>query len=220
MDYEKENEPKFTYKPLNKFMHKLLLEILIILVISSISFWILWILITTFSTTTGGSRKYFISADFANFALMVNIALVIVLMTGSTIISYIYTKTMSFSIYSNEIVVKKGVVNKTEKHVPFRTVTNISTRYGIFDKLFGIGTVEIETAGKSGQATGPEEKIEGINNYQNIRNIILDELRKFRSQYATATEVPEKSFSQSEIDPKLTILQELREIKEILHQKL
>ena len=49
-----------------------------------------------------------------------------------------------------EIYVKKGVFTVTRKHVPFRTITNISSRAGLFDRLFGIGSVHIETAGYSG----------------------------------------------------------------------
>ncbi|NIO19455.1 MAG: PH domain-containing protein, partial [Candidatus Aenigmarchaeota archaeon] len=91
-----------------------------------------------------------------------------------------------------EIYVKKGLINITRKHVPFRTVTNISSRAGPFDRLFGIGTVEIETAGysgpKSGAFSGPEEKIEGIVFYEEVRDFILAELRKFRAPYTTTTE--------------------------------
>ena len=132
------------------------------------------------------------------------------------IIAFIYTKTMEFQIFSNEVVVKKGVINRTEKHVPYRTVTNISTRFGFYDKLFGIGTVEIETAGKAGRQSGPEEKIEGISNFVEIRNTVLEELRKFRSQYTTATE-PDMTRSEEEITT--SILNELRSIKTLLENQ-
>ena len=95
-------------------------------------------------------------------------------------------------------------------------MTNISTRFGIYDKLFGIGTVEIETAGKAGRQSGPEEKIEGISNFVEIRNLVLEELRKFRSQYTTATE-PDMSSSYEDVTK--SILNELRSIKDLLRNQ-
>jgi membrane protein YdbS with pleckstrin-like domain len=89
-----------------------------------------------------------------------------------------------------EIYVKKGIVTVTRKHVPFRTITNIASKAGAFDRLFGIGSVNIETAGFSGaNQTGPEEKLEGIVFYEEVRDFILNELRKFRDPYVTGTEV-------------------------------
>jgi membrane protein YdbS with pleckstrin-like domain len=89
-----------------------------------------------------------------------------------------------------EIYVKKGIITVTRKHVPFRTITNIASKAGVFDRLFGIGNVNIETAGFSGTSqTGPEEKLEGIVFYEEVRDFILNELRKFRDPYVTGTEV-------------------------------
>ena len=89
-----------------------------------------------------------------------------------------------------EIYVKKGLLTITRKHVPFRTITNIASNAGPFARLFGIGSVHIETAGFSGTSqTGPEEKLEGIVFYEEVRDFILNELRKFRDPYVTGTEV-------------------------------
>jgi uncharacterized membrane protein YdbT with pleckstrin-like domain len=133
------------------------------------------------------------------------------------IITVYYVRGMRFEIGDKEVIVHKGIINKMEKHIPFRTITNISSRYGIYDRIFGIGTVQIETAGKSGTQTGPEEKIEGISNYFEVRDQILDILRQFRHQYATTTELPGTAdFVESTKSYEEQLLSELREIKEIL----
>ncbi len=118
-----------------------------------------------------------------------------------------------------EIYVKKGVVTVTRKHVPFRTITNVSSRAGPFDRLFGIGSVHVETAGYSGShQTGPEIKLDGIVFYEEIRDFILNELRKFREPYVTGTEVVRRV---EEPVPRMEglddeILITLREIRDIL----
>ena len=206
-----ENPPKISIRPLRKFMYKLWLYILIVESLVVISVYAFYFLISY------DSKDFNPDPQWVSLVNLVFLSLVFLSLIIGFILSYYYTKTMEFQIFDNEVVVRKGVVNKTEKHVPYRTVTNISTRYGIFDRLFGIGTVEIETAGKSGQTPGPEEKIEGITNYVQMRDSILEELRKFRSQYTTATE-PAVTRSSSD-DLGNSILTELRAIKNILQNQ-
>ena len=106
-----------------------------------------------------------------------------------------YVNRMEYSVISEsgesmpEVYVKKGIVTITRKHVPFRTITNIASNAGPFDRIFGLGNVSIETAGFSGQQTGSEERLEGIVFYEEVRDFILNELRKFRAPYTTMTEV-------------------------------
>ncbi|MHA2352033.1 MAG: PH domain-containing protein [Candidatus Thorarchaeota archaeon] len=117
------------------------------------------------------------------------------------IYTYIYVKRIDYSLaswegeVSPEIYVRKGIIQITQRHVPFRTVTNLRTRRGIFDRLFGIGTIQIETAAKSYSAQGgglialilqklmrggtAAENIEGVKFHEELRNFILRELRGF-----------------------------------------
>jgi membrane protein YdbS with pleckstrin-like domain len=111
------------------------------------------------------------------------------------ILTPIYVNSIEYSVIGEsgesmpEIYVKKGIITVTRKHVPFRTITNIASNIGPFDRLFGIGNVSIETAGYSGSSqTGPEERLEGIIFHEEVRDFILRELRQFRTPYVTTTE--------------------------------
>jgi membrane protein YdbS with pleckstrin-like domain len=117
------------------------------------------------------------------------------------IYSFIYVKRIDYSLaswegnVSPEIFVKKGIIKITQKHVPFRNITWVKTRRGIFDRIFGIGTIQIETAAKSqtAQAGGliaiilqkltrggaGAENIEGVKFHEELRDFILRELRGF-----------------------------------------
>jgi len=144
----------------------------------------------------------------------------------------VYINSIEYSVISEsgeaspEIYVKKGIINVTKKHVPFRTITNISSRAGVIDRLFGIGNVEIQTAGFSGGPAGqagPEEKLEGIKAFEDLTQFVLGELRKFIDPYTTGTEVV---FPRDEAVPRLDgslddeILTAIRDIREILRTKL
>ncbi|MHA2232339.1 MAG: PH domain-containing protein [Candidatus Hodarchaeales archaeon] len=139
----------------------------------------------------------------------IGLLIVIIIM----LLSKIYIDAMSYQVHGTEVVVFKGLLNKSEKHVPFRTITNISSRAGPFDRLLGIGSVWIETAGQAGPRSGPEERIEGIRVYKEVRDFILKELRKVRTSYATATESdqPIPSLAESNV-----VVKELQEIKGLL----
>ena len=144
------------------------------------------------------------------------------------IIVPIYIRSIEYSVISEEgttsreIFVKKGIINITRKHVPFRTITNISSRAGLFDRLFGIGAIEIETAGYSGATQSAEEKLEGITFYEELRDFILRELRKFKDPYVTGTEIVhpvEELVPQSDEFLEDEILLVLREIRDLLRKE-
>jgi membrane protein YdbS with pleckstrin-like domain len=139
-----------------------------------------------------------------------------------------YVRSIEYSVKSEsgdtmpEIYSKRGIITITRKHVPFRTITNISSRAGPFDRLFKIGSVHIETAGYSGASQkGPEEKISGIVFYEEVRDFILKELRKFKEPYVIGTEVVHPT---EEPVPRMDGLEDeilitLREIRDILKNR-
>ncbi|MHA2380828.1 MAG: PH domain-containing protein [Candidatus Thorarchaeota archaeon] len=121
-----------------------------------------------------------------------------------------------------EIYVRKGIVDITEKHVPLRAITNIACRTGPFDRLFGIGNVEIHTAGYSGgpyEGGKPEEKIEGIVFHQELRDFILSEMRKLKGSYAMTTEVLTAQDGSVE-ELTLATLQDMRELLRRMNDRL
>lgn len=137
----------------------------------------------------------------------------------------IYIRSFEYSVVAKsgetmpEVYVKKGLINITRKHVPFRTITNIQSVAGPFDRLFGIGSIEVETAGGSGMTTSAEEKLEGLTFYEELRDFILMELRKFKDPYVTGTEVvypEEKAVPRLEESLEDEILLVLREIRDLL----
>jgi membrane protein YdbS with pleckstrin-like domain len=179
----------------------------------------------------GWNHAAFISQwlGFVNYwTFIANMVWLIPALVGITI----YIRSIEYSVISEsgeaspEIYVRKGIINVTKKHVPFRTITNISSRAGILDRLFGIGNVEIQTAGFSGGTmgqSGPEERLEGIRAFEELTGFILGELRKFRDPYTTGTEV---IFPRDEPVPRIDgslddeILSAIRDIREILRTKL
>ncbi|UCG02799.1 MAG: PH domain-containing protein [Candidatus Heimdallarchaeota archaeon] len=134
----------------------------------------------------------------------------------SLILLPLYVNRMEFIVHGNEVIVKKGLVNRTIKYCPYRTVTNISTTAGPLDRLLGIGCVNIQTAGKGG-ATGPEEKLEGLPLYHEIRDYILRQLRIYY-RAVSGSEVP--THDETDLSTvQREMVNELRDIKRLLKNK-
>ena len=102
----------------------------------------------------------------------------------------LYIRNLEFIVHGDEIIVKKGFFHKTIKYCPFRTITNISTQVGVFDRIFEIGCINIQTSGASGMSGGkPEEKLEGLRVYQEVREFIISQIREAGSGESPSKEI-------------------------------
>ena len=217
------------FKPSQAFLHKMLFQSVFLFII----IWLMAVLsfvgiayIAPTDPTNPGTAKI-----FSDWIVSVNLWTVVanlVWFLPALIVVPRYFKSIEYSVKAEtgdtmpEIYSKRGIITVTRRHVPFRTITNISSRAGPFDRLFKIGSVHIETAGYSGpNQKGPEEKISGVVFYEEVRDFILKELRKFKETYVTGTEVvipTEKPVPRIKgLDDEMLIT--LREIRDILKNK-
>jgi membrane protein YdbS with pleckstrin-like domain len=218
-----------TFKPSQKYMHKMLAQ-------SVLTFTLIWLSIIGSLIFTA----YMVALDPANpsatqiindYWLPTNLWTIITNLfwfIPAIVLTPPYVKSIEYSVKAEsgdtmpEIYSKRGIFTITRRHVPFRTITNISSTAGPLDRLFKIGSVHIETAGYSGASQkGPEETLSGIVFYEEVRDFILVELRKFKEPYVTGTEVV---YPKEESVPRMPglddeILTTLREIRDILRNK-
>jgi len=219
------------FKPSQAFLRKMLFK-------SAFAFALIWLLTILFFVglcflvAADNPAKYPSATQLVNawvlpvalWTLVINL----VWLVPALIVIPPYFRSIEYSVKAEsgetmpEIYSKRGILTITRKHLPFRTITNISSRAGPFDRLFKIGAVYIETAGYSGaNQKGPEEKIGGIVFYEEVRDFILKELRKFKEPYVTGTEVVHLT---EEPVPRIEglddeILVTLREIRDILRSR-
>lgn len=94
-----------------------------------------------------------------------------------------YCASLHYEIHEDEVIVRAGVITKSVKHVPYRTVTNLEVLRGPFDRVFGLGTLKVQTAGMSGQQ-GAEETLIGLPNVQEVYEMVAVALRQYRGALA------------------------------------
>ncbi len=130
-----------------------------------------------------------------------------------------YYHSLSYEIQDDEVIVHVGIVTHSVKHVPYRTVTNITVRRDVLDRwFFGLGSLHIQTAGMSGQS-GAEERLVGLTNVQEVYDLVATQLRRFRgSMSPTAAEVePEPEGASGET--LAAMLSELKAIREAVERE-
>lgn len=95
-----------------------------------------------------------------------------------------YYRSLRYEVMDDEVIVRVGIVTSSVKHVPYRTVTNITIQRGVMDRwFFNIGTLKIQTAGMSGN-TGAEESLVGLPDVQSVYDLVVTALRRFRGSMA------------------------------------
>jgi len=129
-----------------------------------------------------------------------------------------YYSSITYILTNDEIVVEKGVWWKRKSFVPYNRITNISVVQGPIARQFSLSTVRVQTAGFSGGgSTGDriaEAVILGVKNFEEIRNVIMDFVKRGRP---VAVEAEAEAPSPRGINQQ--ILNELRRIRKALESK-
>ena len=99
--------------------------------------------------------------------------------------SYQYVKMFSYEVLESDIVIQHGVFNRIRATIPHSRIQNINITNGVFDRMFKIYTVKVETAGSTAAAGAkggigrPEGYIPGLLEPNIIEEKIKERLIKY-----------------------------------------
>lgn len=147
--------------------------------------------------------------DAALTVLIVTVAVDLLWWIPGMLLVHPYYKSLRYEVEEDQVIVHVGIWTRSVKYVPYRTVTNITIKRGILDRMLGLGTLEIQTAGMSGSQGGPEQALVGLADPQHVYDIVAGRLRRFRRGMApTAAEMDAEEPAELQ-----EILEELRAIR-------
>ena len=130
-----------------------------------------------------------------------------------------YYRSIEYELGEEEVVVRKGIITKVIKTVPYRTVTNIEVKRGLFDRWLGIGGIAMHTAGYSQQG-GPEARLSGLDDYEEVHTEIFTALRRYRARTEPTAGVEELPTPVDEVPRLLNeILEEIRSLRKSLARR-
>jgi membrane protein YdbS with pleckstrin-like domain len=126
-----------------------------------------------------------------------------------------FYRSLSYEIGDEQVIVRQGVLTRAVKHVPYRTVTNVTVKRGLLDRWLGLGTLEIQTAGISGTHQA-EQSLTGLADPDEVYELVAVRLRRYRGAMAPTQAGVEAPGSADEI--LAALLAEVRAIREKLDQ--
>lgn len=91
-----------------------------------------------------------------------------------------YYRSISYELTNDEIIVRKGILTRTEKRVPYHQITNVEVKRGLLDRLLGIGTVDAQTAGYSQQG-GAEAPLPGLGDWETVQREVMSRVHRSRA---------------------------------------
>ena len=129
-----------------------------------------------------------------------------------------YYKSLEYLIDSDSVKMKKGVFWKKNVTVPFTKITNLDVTQGPLQRAFGIGTINVQTAGAGGQqGAQPELKLLGVRDLDGVKDSIMERVRGYTM--SGSGEVKEKAAEVSDSEILGRMLEELTAIREVLENK-
>ena len=110
-------------------------------------------------------------------------------------IATLWIRNLSYVIQEDRVTIHKGILTKTHQNIPYRSVTDFIMQRSLYDRILGIGSIRIQTAGQSQSATGYEGNMAGLIEYEKVHNQLREKLRLLHptSESLTTKEPIQKS---------------------------
>ncbi len=146
---------------------------------------------------------------FSYYLWWVVIILILAMWIISAPIMILWIKNLSYFIEADKIVIEKGILTKIKQNIPFRMITDFMLERTLYDRWLGIGSIKIQTAGQTQNATGYEGKLTGLINWDEFHEKLRSDLSEIRSSAKSKS-------SQTDEGTLENILNELKKISSIL----
>ena len=158
----------------------------------------------------------FIDSIFSIF-LILGIAALAVCVIFACIWAPLYYKSVVYHLNGTEMTWKRGVFFRKTGIVPYNRITNVDIVQGPVMRVFGIYHLKIETAGGGASKNSAEIQIEGVENPEPIRQLIMDFVRG-QKPAAAATGTEYKPVSSAAPDMQ-ALLEEVSAIRRLLEER-
>lgn len=155
----------------------------------------------------------------STWGLIISLSINLAWLGLGTFLTLLHYRSLFYEIHEDEVIMHAGVITRSVTHVPFKMITNLKVRRGPFDRLFELGTIDIQTAGK-GEYHGATESLVGLRNFKEVYDYVTTAMRQNRDLSPTFQEKADSSDSEM----LRNLLHEMKGIQDLLqdhgvHQK-
>ncbi len=155
------------------------------------------------------------SAEVSGTLWPITVGIIVLLWIISVPLIFTWFKNLKYEITPERITIHKAIISRNEQNIPFKAITDFSYHRSPYDRLLGIGSLRIQTAGQSPTSTGYEGIFAGLTNGPEL----LEELRQRVKNNQLKVSVSEYEKPISEEETLIKILEELKKIRTLLESK-
>lgn len=129
-----------------------------------------------------------------------------------------FYRTTAYRLTDDVLEYERGVFFQQKTTVPYNRITNVNASQGPLQRIVGAGSVGIHTAGFGGQ-TGAELTIDGVADFEDIKDQILAKVRRRPPEATEGDDTPGVTTGRTTSETEAPeLLVELRRIRELLEQ--
>jgi uncharacterized protein len=92
----------------------------------------------------------------------------------------LYVRSITYEFGERELLIRRGIITRSEYMVPYQMITNVEVKRGPIARSLHLGSLKVHTAGYSQQA-GAEATLSGLENWDGVRQRVLDLIREHQS---------------------------------------
>ncbi len=102
--------------------------------------------------------------EYGGYARIAVAVISVGLLTVWSFVPYLQWKNTSYVLTSHRLTISRGVLNKSSEDIPMSKVNTVSADQTLVERMFGSGTLNVESAGEQGHVT-----LRDIPNIQDVR---------------------------------------------------
>jgi len=149
------------------------------------------------------------NADFVTYVWPWVIGFLVISWVVWPWISYLWIINLKYFIEDERLVIQKGILTKKHVSIPYSAVTDFTLKRSLYERWLEIGTLLVQTAGQSVEASGYEGKLEGLTDFDTLHALLRSRIKTFRSAMQG---VPETAGPTDQAHTLEAILEEVKKI--------
>jgi len=126
-------------------------------------------------------------------------------------LGYLWYLNLKYNIEDERLVIQKGILTKKHVSIPYSAVTDFTLSRSLYERWLDIGTLLVQTAGQSAQASGYEGKLEGLTDFETLHQTLRAKVKAYQGSHITQPVAKEQT-ADSDGATLRAILEELKQL--------
>ena len=147
------------------------------------------------------------------FVFLFSIFSIVLVLLPIYFYSHIEYMSFTYELAENEFIIRQGVITRHTTVIPYNRIQNISTTRTLLERILGLATLQIETAGTNPLAS--EGVLPGVSKKDILISEIMMRVERLKKHDSISKSLPQPPKSERELLGE--ILKELHELNNSLH---